>query len=341
MRIGVLTGGGDCPGLNQAIRAITTYAIDFGDEVIGIIAGWRGLIKEEYEPLTLDKIQELISLGGTIISTSRTNPYKSEEDKNRLFKNFENMKFDALIAIGGEDTLSVATKVYKEGIPVVGVPKTMDNDLSQTDYTIGFDTAVTVAVEALERLRDTARSHRRIMFFEVMGRHAGWVALFTGLAGGADWILIPEAEVNLDEMCEHLKNVRHRGKIYSLVVVSEGIELPELKNIKQEVDEFGHVTLRERGVGELIAKRVEDKTGLETRTAVVGHIQRGGPPTVFDRVLATRLGVKAMELIKEKKFGKMVALKGNQIKSVDLELATSQLKLVSREWYELAKIFFK
>ena len=292
-------------------------------------------------PLNISDVQEIISFGGTIIGTSRKNPLKKEEDKKKVLENIKKLELSALIAIGGDDTLSVAAKLSDEGIPIIGIPKTMDNDLLYTDYTFGFDTAVTVAVECLERLRDTAKSHRRVMVFEVMGRYAGWVALFTGIAGGADWILLPEVPFDIDEMCNHLKYLREKGRTYALVVASEGIQLPEIEERDKDVDEFGHVILKERGVGERVAKIIEEKTGWETRYAVVGHIQRGGSPTIFDRILATRLGVKAVELIKEKKFGKMVCLRGNEIEAVDLSLATSKTKFVPKEWIELAKTFYK
>jgi len=266
---------------------------------------------------------------------------KKEEDKKKVLENIKKLDLSCLVAIGGDDTLGVANKLHQEGVPAIGIPKTMDNDLFHTDYTFGFDSAVSVSLDALERLRDTAKSHRRVIVFEVMGRHTGWVALFTGLAGGADWILIPEVPVDLEEMCNHLKKIRERGKLYGLVVVSEGIELPQVKEKDKEVDAFGHIILKERGVGELVAKEVEEQTGFETRFAVIGHIQRGGAPTVFDRILATRCGIKAVELIKEGKFGKMTCLQGNEITAVDLELATSEQKKVPQKLYELARTFFK
>jgi 6-phosphofructokinase 1 len=340
-KIGVLTGGGDCPGLNPAIRAVVMKAKEYDYEIIGIKDGWKGLLTLDTMPLNISDVQEIISFGGTIIGTSRKNPLKKEEDKKKVLENIKKLELSALIAIGGDDTLSVAAKLSDEGIPIIGIPKTMDNDLLYTDYTFGFDTAVTVAVECLERLRDTAKSHRRVMVFEVMGRYAGWVALFTGIAGGADWILLPEVPFDIDEMCNHLKYLREKGRNYALVVASEGIQLPEIEERDKDVDEFGHVILKERGVGERVAKIIEEKTGWETRYAVVGHIQRGGSPTIFDRILATRLGVKAVELIKEKKFGKMVCLRGNEIEAVDLSLATSKTKFVPKEWIELAKTFYK
>jgi 6-phosphofructokinase 1 len=342
MKIGILTGGGDCPGLNPAIRGCVMKAIDFKYEVIGILDGWKGLVKNNTIPLDLSDVEEIISKGGTILGTSRTNPFKKEEDLNNCLENIKKLKLDCIVAMGGEDTLGVAAKLYERGIPCVGVPKTMDNDLSATDYTFGFDTSVTIAVDALERLKDTGKSHRRIMVLEVMGRHAGWVALFTGIGGGADWILLPEYKVEIDKMCEHLKKVYGRKK-YATVVVSEGIELPETKTMggKEELDAFGHMILKKRGVGDRIAEIIEQNTKIETRVAVIGHIQRGGSPTLFDRILATRVGVKAAELVEEKKFGYMACLKGNEITAVPLKEAVEKIKTVDDKWWKLAQTLFK
>jgi phosphofructokinase-like protein len=340
-RIGILTGGGDCPGLNPAIRGVVYRALSEGIECVGILDGWKGMMEAKSVPLTLQDVEYIVNKGGTIIGTSRTNPYKKENGPEKCVETLKKLQLDALIAMGGEDTLGVATKLYKEkNFPVVGVPKTMDNDLSATDYTFGFDTAVTVAVDAAERLLDTGRSHRRIMVLEVMGRHAGWVALFTGLASAADWILIPEEEVDINKMCEHLKKVYERKKT-ALVIVSEGVVLPGLKTEKEELDEFGHMILKKRGIGEQVADVIEKNTGIETRVAVIGHIQRGGAPTLFDRMLGLRVGVKAVELVLEGKFGYMVALKGNEVVPVPLEEATGQLKTVSLEWIKFMKHFFK
>jgi len=340
-RIGILTGGGDCPGLNPAIRGAVYRALSEGIECVGILDGWKGMIEAKSVPLTLQDVEYIVNKGGTIVGTSRTNPYKKENGVEKCVETLKKLQLDALIAMGGEDTLGVATKLYKEkNFPVVGVPKTMDNDLSATDYTFGFDTAVTVAVDAAERLLDTGRSHRRIMVLEVMGRHAGWVALFTGLASAADWILIPEEEVDINKMCEHLKKVYERKKT-ALVIVSEGVVLPGLKTEKEELDEFGHMILKKRGIGEQVADVIEKNTGIETRVAVIGHIQRGGAPTLFDRMLGLRVGVKAVELVLEGKFGYMVALKGNEVVPVPLEEATGQLKTVSLEWIKFMKHFFK
>ncbi|MCS7230632.1 MAG: ATP-dependent 6-phosphofructokinase [Elusimicrobiota bacterium] len=340
-KIGILTGGGDCPGLNPAIRGAVYRALSEGIECVGILDGWKGMLEAKSVSLSLTDVEYIVNKGGTILGTSRTNPYKKEGGPDKCVETLNKLGLDALIAMGGEDTLGVATKLYKEkNFPVVGVPKTMDNDLSATDYTFGFDTAVTVAVDAAERLIDTGRSHRRIMVLEVMGRHAGWVALYTGIASAADWILIPEEEINIQNMCEHLKKVYERKKT-ALVIVSEGVILPGLKTEKEELDEFGHMILKKRGIGEQIAEVIEKNTGIETRVAVIGHIQRGGAPTLFDRILGLRVGVKAVELVLEGKFGYMVALKGNNVVPVPLEEATGKLKTVDSDWVNFMKIFFK
>lgn len=336
-----MTGGGDCPGLNAAIRAAVMRLLDYDHETVGISRGWLGLIEGLSEPLTLERVDDIISKGGTILGSSRTNPLKKNEDLDKCLNNVKSLGLDAIVAMGGDDTLGVAVNLQKLGTNTVGIPKTMDNDLAETDYTFGFDTAVSVAVDAVDRLRDTARSHQRVMVLEVMGRHAGWVALYTAIAGGADWALIPEVTPDLDEMCNHLVKVRARGKPYSIVVASEGIDLPQADEEGISVDAFGHVILRERGVGDFLAKEIESRTGFETRSAVLGHIQRGGSPTVFDRVLATRLGLKAAEMVNAGEFGKMSAIQANQIVSVDMERAISELKTVPIELYEEAKLLFR
>ncbi|OGX30570.1 MAG: pyrophosphate--fructose-6-phosphate 1-phosphotransferase [Omnitrophica WOR_2 bacterium RIFCSPLOWO2_12_FULL_46_30] len=339
-KIGILTGGGDCPGLNSVIRAVVRKGINDGYEVIGIRNGWKGLIENDAGPLNLQSISGILPRGGTILGTSRTNPYKKELGVQKAIANYRALGLDALIAVGGEDTLGVAAKLAKEGLGIVGVPKTIDNDLSATDYTFGFDTAVNIATECIDRLHTTAESHHRIIVVEVMGRHAGWIAIESGIAGGADVILIPEIPIDMDEVCALLKKRHARGKTFSIVVVAEGAHFKEDHTVLQEqkLDEFGHVRLG--GIGEALAKEIEKRTGYETRVSVLGHIQRGGTPTAFDRVLGTRFGVKAVELIKEKKFGQMVALSGNKIISVRLETATGKLKTVDPEYYELAKVFF-
>ncbi|MCS7227612.1 MAG: 6-phosphofructokinase [Endomicrobia bacterium] len=340
-RIGILTGGGDCPGLNPAIRGVVYRAFSEGIECIGILDGWKGMIECKSVSLTLQDVEYIVNKGGTILGTSRTNPYKKENGPEKCVETLKKLNLDAVVAMGGEDTLGVATKLFKEkNFPVVGVPKTMDNDLSATDFTFGFDTAVTVAVDAAERLIDTGKSHRRIMVLEVMGRHAGWVALYTGIASGADWILIPEQKIEIEKMCQHLKKVYERKKT-ALVIVSEGVILPGVNIEKEELDEFGHMILKKRGIGEQVADVIEKNIGIETRVAVIGHIQRGGSPTLFDRILGLRVGVKAVELVLEGKFGYMVALKGNEVVPVALEEATGKLKTVDEKWISWMQHFFK
>lgn len=343
MRVALLTGGGDCPGLNPALRGIVMRGLDHGFELLGVEMGWRGLVDNLTRPLTLEAVEEIIWRGGTILGSSRTNPFRkgSEDQLERVMQNIRELQLDAIVALGGEDTLGVAHKLHEIGVPTVGVPKTMDNDLDCTDYTFGFDSALSVAVEAADRLRDTAWSHRRVIVLEVMGRHAGWVALYTGIAAGADWILIPEVPVELEEMCAHLRHVRQRGKPYGLVVASEGIELPETDGEDVTVDAFGHVTLRERRVGEFLEREIEARTGIETRSVVLGHVQRGGSPTAFDRVLATRVGIRAADLVKERQFGMMAAVQGNQIVAVPLNLAVKQLKTVPPELFEEVKTLYR
>ncbi len=338
MRVGILTGGGDCPGLNPAIRGIVYRSMDFGDEIIGFEEGWKGLIEGRTRKLSLTEVDEIVSQGGTILFTSRTNPFIIENGPGKIKENLDKFAIDAIIAIGGDDTLGVALKLHQLGVKVVGIPKTMDNDLSGTDFTFGFYTSVEIAVDALNRLKDTAKSHRRIIVLEVMGREAGWVSLYTGIAGGADWVLVPEEKPDFEVMCTHLmKDFERKG--YALVVTSEGVDI-SLEE-KGEVDQFGHTLLQKRGVGEFIADIIFKKTGISTRCAVIGHIQRGGPPTVFDRMLATRTGVKAVEMIHDNEFGKMAALVGSQIAEVPLEEATRTLKLVDEEWLDFLKIFLK
>jgi len=340
-RIGILTGGGDCPGLNPVIRAVVRSALIEGYEIVGIKNGWKGLVENDTMVLNIDTVSGILPKGGTILGTSRTNPYKKEGDLQKVKDNFKKMGLDALIAVGGEDTLGVASKLTKDGLPnIVGVPKTIDNDLSATDYTFGFDTALNVAMECIDRLHTTAESHHRIIVAEVMGRHAGWIAIEAGIAGGADVILIPEIPIDMDEVCNVIKKRHARGKTFSIIVVSEGAQFKGGAMITQEqkLDAFGHVRLG--GIGEDLAAQIEKRTGFETRVSVLGHIQRGGSPTAFDRVLGTRFGVKAVELVKAKKFGKMVALAGIKIIEVPLEEAVKALKTVDMELYNIAKVFF-
>jgi 6-phosphofructokinase 1 len=341
MKVGILTGGGDCPGLNPAIRGVVYRGLDFGFEFTGIIEGWRGLVKGIYEPLTLKDVEEIHYQGGTMLGSSRTNPFKKPEDLEAVLNNIKTAGFDAIVACGGEDTLGVAAKLYSlHGVPTVGVPKTMDNDLNLTDFTFGFDTAAAVGMEALDRLRDTARSHRRVIVLEVMGRHAGWVALYVGVGGGADWITLPEEKLDIDAMCEHLQSVRARGKKYALIVASEGTEIP-MEGGEATVDAFGHVNLGNRNVGEFLASEIEKRTGWETRSAVVGHVHRGGSPTLFDRVLGQRVGIKAAEMVRDRDFGKMAALQGVEVVAVDIVKATSTLKTVPESMIEMAKALRK
>jgi 6-phosphofructokinase 1 len=359
-KIGILTGGGDCPGLNAVIRAVVKKSKQYEWKILGIKNGWKGLIQGEIELLTDFSVSGILPKGGTIIGTSRTNPLKREGDLEKLVNNIKKFGIDALIAIGGDDTLSVASKLFEMKIPVVGIPKTIDNDLSGTDFTFGFDTAVSIVTEAIDRLHTTAESHHRVIVVEVMGRHAGWIATFAGIAGGADEILIPEVPFDIDEVCKNLKARYDRGKKFSIVAVAEGalpmvdkyenLKIDDNHNINQvsdgkvlitqsnEKDAFGNVRLG--GIGNYLAKEIEKKMNVETRVTILGHVQRGGSPTAHDRVLATRYGIAAVELIKNHEFGKMVALQGNDITTVDLKDAVSKLKTVDMSLYNIAKVFF-
>ena len=345
-RVGVLTGGGDCPGLNAVIRAVTRRCLTRGHEVVGVRDGWRGLVDGRFVELGPREISGILPRGGTILGTTRTNPYKTDDGVQRVLSNFESAGLTALVAIGGEDTLGVAANLHGEHeLPVVGVPKTIDNDLSATDYTFGFDTAVWIATEAIDRLHTTAESHNRVMVLEVMGRHTGWIAVMSGIAGGADVILIPEQPITVEDACEELRRRHERGKDFSIVVVSEGYELTyasgETRQVAEEArasDQFGHVRLG--GVGDALAREIEERTGFETRVTVLGHVQRGGSPTPRDRVLATRYGLKAADLVHEERWGAMAALQGDSIVEVPLADAVAQLKTVPPHWYDVAKAFF-
>lgn len=339
-RIGVLTGGGDCPGLNPAIRAIVKKGIKMGYQVVGIKNGWKGLITKNTVCLDENSVSGILPKGGTILGTSRTNPFNKPKDKEKAISNYKKLKLDALIAIGGEDTLGAAYKLCKEGLNIVGVPKTIDNDLNATDYTFGFDTAINIVTDCIDRLHTTAESHNRIMVCEVMGRHAGWIAVYAGMAGGADIILIPEVPIDITEVCALIKKRHKRGKTFSIVVVAEGAKFKKGDEVLQEerLDQFGHVRLG--GIGQRLAERIEEKTGFETRVTVLGHIQRGGTPTAMDRVLGTRFGVAAVELIQKKKFGHMVSLSGDGITDVPLSRAVAKLKTVDKKLYDIAKVFF-
>jgi 6-phosphofructokinase 1 len=340
VKVGVLTGGGDCPGLNAVIRAVGRRSFQRGHEVVGVRDGWRGLVEDELEPLGPREISGILPRGGTILGTTRTNPYKLDGGVDRVLETFERSGLDALVAIGGEDTLGVATRLFEERrFPVVGVPKTIDNDLSGTDYTFGFDTAVFIATEAIDRLHTTAESHNRVMVVEVMGRNTGWIAVMSGMAGGADVILIPEQPISIDEACDDIRRRHERGKDFSIVVVSEGYELEGLAD-EGEQDQFGHVRLSQRGVGDALAREIEERTGFETRVTVLGHVQRGGSPTPRDRVLATRFGLKAADLAHKRKFGRMASLQGDRVVDVALRDATAELKTVPPEWYDVARAFF-
>ncbi len=334
MRIGMLTGGGDCPGLNAVIRAVVRKGIDgFGDELIGFRDGWRGVLDDASEPLTLDSIRGILPRGGTILRSSRTNPFKREDGIARVRQTFAEQRIDALIAIGGEDTLGVASRLHGEGLPIVGVPKTIDNDLGATDMTFGFDTALQIATEAIDRLHTTAESHNRILVVEVMGRHAGWIALHAGVAGGADVILIPEVPFDIEEVCERIRHRHARGRYFSIVVAAEGAVPQEgtMSLSTGEVDEFGHPRLG--GIGARLEEEIEQRTGYETRATVLGHIQRGGTPTAFDRVLATRFGLRAIDAVHSGEWGQMAALRGTEIVLVPLAAAVAELRTVPAEEY--------
>jgi 6-phosphofructokinase 1 len=344
-RVALLTGGGDCPGLNAVIRAVTRRSLDRGYEVVGVREGWRGLVEGKLQPLDDRAISGILPRGGTILGTSRTNPYKLEDGVEQVLEHAEAEGLDALVAVGGEDTLGVASRLFEEhAFPVVGVPKTIDNDLSATDYTFGFDTALTVATEAIDRLHTTAESHNRVMVVEVMGRHTGWIAVMSGMAGGADVILIPEQPITIEEACRDIQRRHERGKDFSIVVVSEGYELTYASGERQQItqaaatDQFGHVRLG--GIGDVLAREIEERTGYETRVTVLGHIQRGGTPTPRDRILATRYGLKAADLVHEGHWGTMAALRGDEIVEVPLRDAVAELKTVPSEFYEAAKTFF-
>jgi 6-phosphofructokinase 1 len=346
VRVGILTGGGDCPGLNAVIRAVVRRLTDAGSESVGVREGWRGLVDGRLMPLGPRDISGILPRGGTILGTTRTNPFKVEGGVERVLATFESEGLEALVAIGGEDTLGVAARLHREHeLAVVGVPKTIDNDLNATDYTFGFDTAVTIATEAIDRLHTTAESHNRVMVVEVMGRHTGWIAVHSGIAGGADVILIPEQPMTVEDTCATIEKRHRDGKDFSIVVVSEGYELTYSSGERRMVagearasDQFGHVRLG--GVGDAVAREIEERTGFETRVTVLGHVQRGGTPTPRDRVLATRYGLRAAELVLSGRFGRMAALHGDTIVDVSLDEATAELKTVPAEWYETARAFF-
>jgi 6-phosphofructokinase 1 len=342
VRIGVLTGGGDCPGLNAVIRAVVRKAIDhYGDAVIGFHDGWRGVLEDAYEELTIESTRGILPRGGTILGSSRTNPYKRGDGVQRARDTFASHNLDGLIAIGGEDTLGAASRLFDDGVNVIGVPKTIDNDLGATDVTFGFDTALHVASEAIDRLHTTAESHNRILVIEVMGRNAGWIALHAGISGGADVILIPEIPFDIDEVCRLIQRRHARGRYFSIVVAAEGATPKEGSAMTLqagEVDEFGHPRLG--GIGPRLEREIESRTGFETRATVLGHVQRGGTPSAFDRVLATRLGLAAIDAAHDGQWGMMTALHSTEIKLVALADAVAEVRRVPVEEYERYGVLF-
>jgi 6-phosphofructokinase 1 len=341
-RVGILTGGGDCPGLNAVIRSVVVKGIRaYNYKFIGIKNGWAGLLDFEWTNLDREVVSGILHRGGTILGTSRTNPAKNDQVRALAIDNYKKLRLDALIAIGGDDTLGAAVELGKAGLHIIAVPKTIDNDVGGTDFTFGFETAVQIATEAIDRLHTTAESHNRVIIVEVMGRHAGWIATYSGIAGGADVVLIPEIPFKLDDIINVINARRERGRTFSIVVIAEGA-YPEgqkeayLKSDK--VDDFGHVMLG--GVGVALAKDLEKMTGIDCRTTILGHVQRGGTPTAFDRVLATRYGVAAIDMVHKEQWGHMAALRGTEIVSLPLEECVHQQKRVSMELYDVAKVFF-
>ncbi len=340
MRIGVLTGGGDAPGLNAAIRAVVRRSMQYGYEVIGIKRGWAGLLDMDYVRLNRDAVSGILPKGGTMLGTSRTNPFSNEVDQKKLVENIGKLGLDVIVSIGGDDTQSVSSKLSDLGFKVVGIPKTIDNDLYGTDRTFGFDTAVSIATEAIDRIHTTAESHQRTIVVEVMGRHAGWIALYSGLAGGADVILIPEEPFDVDEVCSMVKKRYEEGRKFAVVVVAEGAVpkgIPDFFTRSAEKDAFGHVRLG--GIGEWLEKEIEKRTGIETRSVVLGHVQRGGSPTAFDRVLATRFGLAAVDAVKQGNLNVMVSLQGEKITTIPIKEAVKANRIVPEDMRWLAKAF--
>jgi phosphofructokinase-like protein len=341
MKVGILSGGGDAPGINAVIRAVVRKGFQhYRDEIVGIKDGWRGLLEGEFLPLDLKSASGILPRGGSILGTSRTNPFKQKSGARKILKNAKKTGIEAVVVIGGEDTLSVAYKMGEFGLKCIGVPKTIDNDLPGTDYTFGFNTAVAIATEALDRLHTTAEAHHRVMILEVMGRYTGWIALEAGLAGGADIILIPEKPFDINEICDYIRRRQERGRNFSIIVVAEGAKPKGGKEIvySESIDEFGHI--RFGGIGYYLGKEIEKCLSIETRVVVLGHLQRGGSPTAFDRILATRFGIAAIDLVHEEKFGYMVAIKGNKIVSVPLKDVAGKRKTVDLELYDIASVFF-
>ncbi|HEX2050483.1 MAG TPA: 6-phosphofructokinase [Actinomycetota bacterium] len=340
-RIGILTGGGDCPGLNAVIRAVVRKGVNhYGHAIVGYRDGWRGVLENSVVHLTPENTSGILHRGGTILGSSRTNPFKEEGGVERVKESLAAERIEALIAVGGEDTLGVGDKLSSEGVAVVGVPKTIDNDLSATDFTFGFATAVQICTDAIDRLHSTAESHNRVMVVEVMGRHAGWIAAYSGIAGGADAILVPERPFDVEEVCEHIRHRHRRGRTFSIVVVAEGARpLDGGESLRtEERDAFGHVRLG--GVGILLEREIERRTGYETRVTILGHIQRGGTPTAYDRVLATRFGIAAIDAVAQRDYGCMVALRGTEVVRVRLSEAVGELKTLDPALYETAEVFF-
>ena len=340
-RIGMLTGGGDCPGLNAVIRAVVRKSVNrYGHAIVGYRDGWKGVLDNRSTQLTPDNTSGILHRGGTILGSSRTNPFKEERGVERIKENLEAESIECLIAVGGEDTLGVADKLGAEGVNVVGVPKTIDNDLGATDFTFGFQTAVQICTDAIDRLHTTAESHNRVMVIEVMGRHAGWIAVYAGLAGGADAVLVPEKPFDIEEVCEHIRHRHARGRTFSIVVVAEGATPSQGAEtlVSEDKDAFGHVRLG--GIGVWLEREIEQRTGYETRVTILGHVQRGGTPTAYDRVLATRFGIAAIDAVQEKQYGVMVALRGPDIVTVPLTEAVGELKTIDSQLLEVASVFF-
>ncbi|MFZ1321703.1 MAG: ATP-dependent 6-phosphofructokinase [Ignavibacteria bacterium] len=343
MKIGILTSGGDCPGLNAVIRAIVRKSDHLGFETIGIKNGWKGIFDESYLRLDLNSVAGIINKGGTILGTSRFSPFEKRNGKDTLLHKISRERFDAIIAIGGEGSMHIAQMAYEAGINIVGVPKTIDNDISGTDYTFGFDTAVGIATEAIDRLHTTAESHHRIMILEVMGRHAGWIALYSGIAGGADAVIIPEVKTKISDVIKILKSRYKRGKLFSIIVIAEGAKFDDKSMAKKKgtakLDDFGRERLG--GISNFLADEIERRTGFECRATILGHVQRGGVPSAFDRVLGTRLGIYAVEMVNEKKFGRMAALQANEMVDIPITEAIGKLKTVDKDLYDVAQVFFK
>jgi phosphofructokinase-like protein len=337
-KIGVLTGGADCPGLNSVIRAVVRKGMQENYVVTGIKNGWSGLLENDMRILDVRSTSGILDKGGTILGTSRIRPLSDPEKVSKIEENYQRSGMDALIVVGGEETLKIALVLYQQGLKIIGVPKSIDNALSGTDFAFGFDTAVNIATECIDRLHTTAESHHRIIVIEVMGRYTGWIALEAGIAGGADAILVPEIPVDMKKVCTDIKLRHKRGKTFSIIVVSEGAKIGGFPEQEALISAMGR--RRFSNVGELVATIIEDRTGYETRVSVLGHIQRGGSPTAYDRLIGTQFGIKAVELAKEGKFGQMVSLRDNKLTSVDIADAVKKRKAINMELYEMAKVFF-